>query len=126
MPKGPNGQSRPADVIGAAVLVGRIATGEADETAVRAPRGRSGGVARAATLSVQERVQIASTGAEARWDSNERRERKMSIATPRGASAAEGSALRMYPNNQLGKQYRDISESLSIFEVSSKYFYSKK
>jgi hypothetical protein len=32
MPKGPQGQKRPADVIGAVVMVGRIATGEiADE-----------------------------------------------------------------------------------------------
>jgi hypothetical protein len=28
MPKGPRGEKRPADVIGAAVMVGRIATGE--------------------------------------------------------------------------------------------------
>ena len=36
MPKGPQGQKRPADVIGAAVLVGRIAMGEAKDTK-RAP-----------------------------------------------------------------------------------------
>jgi hypothetical protein len=29
MPRGPKGEKRPADVIGAAVMVGRIATGEA-------------------------------------------------------------------------------------------------
>jgi hypothetical protein len=28
MPKGPRGEKRPADVIGAAILVARIATGE--------------------------------------------------------------------------------------------------
>ena len=33
MPKGPKGEKRPADVIGAAVMVGRIATGEIDESA---------------------------------------------------------------------------------------------
>ena len=31
MPKGPQGQKRPADVVGAAVLVVRIATGEAED-----------------------------------------------------------------------------------------------
>jgi hypothetical protein len=31
MPKGPRGEKRPADVIGAAVMVGRIATGEIEE-----------------------------------------------------------------------------------------------
>ena len=28
MPRGPNGEKRPCDVIGAAVMVGKIATGE--------------------------------------------------------------------------------------------------
>lgn len=31
MPKGPQGQKRPGDVIGAAVRVAQIATGEADD-----------------------------------------------------------------------------------------------
>src|ERR1700730_2294333 len=31
MPRGPKGEKRPADVIGAAVMVGRIATGELDD-----------------------------------------------------------------------------------------------
>ena len=31
MPKGPQGQKRPADVIGLAVLIGRIATGEVED-----------------------------------------------------------------------------------------------
>ena len=38
MPKGPQGQKRPADVIGAAVMVARIATGEDGETYVGAGR----------------------------------------------------------------------------------------
>jgi hypothetical protein len=32
MPKGPQGQKRPADAIGLAVMVGRIATGEIEDT----------------------------------------------------------------------------------------------
>ena len=31
MPKGPKGERRPGDVIGTAVMVGRIATGEVEE-----------------------------------------------------------------------------------------------
>lgn len=31
MPKGPRGEKRPADAIGAAVMVGRIATGEIED-----------------------------------------------------------------------------------------------
>jgi hypothetical protein len=34
MPRGPKGEKRPADVFGAAVMVGRIATGEIEEPAV--------------------------------------------------------------------------------------------
>jgi hypothetical protein len=33
MARGPKGEKRPVDVIGAAIMVGRIATGEIDETA---------------------------------------------------------------------------------------------
>jgi len=36
MPKGPNGQKRPGDVIGAAIMVPRIATGEVEDNAKRA------------------------------------------------------------------------------------------
>ena len=32
MPRGPGGEKRPADVIGAAVMVAQIATGEIEET----------------------------------------------------------------------------------------------
>jgi hypothetical protein len=39
MPRGPRGETRPADVIGAAVMVGRIATGEV----VEASKPKSGG-----------------------------------------------------------------------------------
>ena len=66
MPKGPNGQKRPADAIGCAVLVGRIAVGECEESS-DGPKGSSGGVARAAKLSSMERSKIAKAGALARW-----------------------------------------------------------
>lgn len=32
MPKGPRGEKRPADAIGLAVMVGKIATGEIEDT----------------------------------------------------------------------------------------------
>ena len=49
MPRGPKGEKRPADVIGAAVMVGRIATGEVEDTKAdknphAAALGRLGGV----------------------------------------------------------------------------------
>jgi hypothetical protein len=70
MPKGPQGQRRPADVIGAAIRVARIATGEEEETTSepgKAKAGRKGGPARAKKLTPEERSKIASVAAQARW-----------------------------------------------------------
>jgi hypothetical protein len=74
MPKGPKGQKRPADVIGAAVKVMKIATGEepedfGDDGKDKAAQslGRRGGRARARVLSAAKRKQIAKTAAKARW-----------------------------------------------------------
>jgi hypothetical protein len=49
MPRGPKGEKRPADVIGAAIAVARIATGEAEDTQpakdpAAVARGRLGGL----------------------------------------------------------------------------------
>ncbi|MGE0769208.1 MAG: RNA-binding protein, partial [Hyphomicrobiaceae bacterium] len=66
MPKGPKGEKRPADVIGNAVKVMRIATGEEEEDKDedgkdRAAQslGRRGGKARAEKLSEKQRTDIA-------------------------------------------------------------------
>ena len=74
MPKGPHGQKRPADVIGNAVKVMQIATGEAEEEfeddgkdpAAKA-LGAKGGRARAAKLSPKQRSEIARKAAAKRW-----------------------------------------------------------
>ena len=62
MPKGPKGEKRPADVVGAAVKVMRIATGGIEEDIDDAGRdkaaqalGRKGGKARASRLSPKQR-----------------------------------------------------------------------
>lgn len=71
MPKGPRGESRPADLIGCAVAVARIATGEAEDDRFSAPgrqrSGQAGGEARAKQLTPQERSAIARQAAEGRW-----------------------------------------------------------
>ena len=70
MPKGPNGQTRPADTNACAVNVARIATGEAEDTknmTNRAKSGRAGAAARAQKLNAAERTEIAKKAAEARW-----------------------------------------------------------
>ena len=74
MPKGPRGEKRPADVIGAAVRVMRIATGEVTETLTEDGKnkaavelGRKGGLARADAISARRRREIAKQGASKRW-----------------------------------------------------------
>ena len=74
MPKGPKGEKRPSDVIGAAVKVMKIATGEIAEdidakplASAAAELGRRGGQARAAKLGKRRRAEIASRAAKKRW-----------------------------------------------------------
>jgi hypothetical protein len=74
LPRGPKGEKRPADVIGNAVHVMRIATGEIEEdrpgTTGRAKGGLKGGKARAQILSPQQRQEIARKAAKVRWSSS--------------------------------------------------------
>ena len=71
MPKGPRGERRPADVIGNAVKVMRIATGEEDEditpASAAATLGKLGGKARAAGMTPERRAEIAKKAAAKRW-----------------------------------------------------------
>jgi hypothetical protein len=70
MPRRPKGGKRPADVIGNAVHVMRIATGEIEEPVPKSGRirsGRAGAKARAKSLSGEERKKIAKKAAAARW-----------------------------------------------------------
>ena len=79
MPKGPKGEKRPADAVGAAIKVAKIATGEIEEdidekpekNAAAAELGRKGGLkggkARWANLTPEQRSEAASLAAQARW-----------------------------------------------------------
>ena len=68
MPRGPNGEKRPADVVGCAVMVAKIATGEIKEELPDARRkgGLVGGPARAKALSPERRSEIARHASTAR------------------------------------------------------------
>jgi hypothetical protein len=78
MPRGPKGEKRPADVIGNAVHVMRIATGDIEDapsaipSTARQERARKGGLkggrARANKLSPEERRLIARRAAKKRWE----------------------------------------------------------
>jgi hypothetical protein len=76
MPRGPKGERRPTDVVGNAVKVMRILTGEETETlpaddgkdpAAKA-LGKKGGAARAAKMTPERRAEIARKAAAKRWD----------------------------------------------------------
>lgn len=74
MPKGPKGESRPADLIGNAVHIMRIATGEIEDTTpddgkdkVAQALGAKGGRKRAEAMSPERRSEAARQAAAKRW-----------------------------------------------------------
>jgi phage gp29-like protein len=76
MPKGPNGEKRPADAIGLAVMIGKIATGEIEDeratlSSAAAEMGRRGGQKRAESMTPERRSEIAKAAAAKRWSSKQ-------------------------------------------------------
>lgn len=74
MLKGPKGQKRPTDVVGNAVHVMKVLTGEADDEApddgkdkAAQTLGKKGGKARVASMTPERRAEIAKKAAEKRW-----------------------------------------------------------
>lgn len=75
MPRGPKGEKRPADVIGNAVKVMRIAIGEEEDDidsvkSAAAELGSRGGKARAKSMTPARRSEIAKEAAARRWNKN--------------------------------------------------------
>ena len=74
MPRSPKGEKRPADAIGNAVMIAKIATGEIEDittedgkNAAAVALGRMGGKARAAGMTAKKRSEIAKKAARKRW-----------------------------------------------------------
>lgn len=74
MPKGPQGQKRPADTVANAIRVAKILTGEIEEDMGDSGKdrnaqalGRKGGAARREKLSPERRHEIAREAARKRW-----------------------------------------------------------
>lgn len=74
MPRGPKGEKRPTDVIGNAVKIAQIATGEIEDDVANDGKdkaaqalGRKGGKARAEKLTKEQRSEIAKKAATYRW-----------------------------------------------------------
>jgi hypothetical protein len=74
IPRGPQGQRRPAEVIEGATKVKRIATGGEEDTIDQTPTsaaaqlGKLGGAARAWNLTPEQRAEAARKAAKSRWD----------------------------------------------------------
>lgn len=73
MPKGPRGEKRPADAIGLAVMIGKIATGEIEDDrddvkSAAAKIGSLGGKKRAENMTPERRKEIAKAAAAKRWE----------------------------------------------------------
>lgn len=71
MPRGPRGERCPGDVVGAAVHVAKIATGEIEETTLKqlgkSRAGKAGARTRVHVLTPKRRSEIAQQAAQARW-----------------------------------------------------------
>jgi hypothetical protein len=73
MPKGPQGQKRPADVVGGAIRVARISVGDEPDDREEAPAsaaaqlGKLGGAARARNMTAEQRSEAAKKAAAKRW-----------------------------------------------------------
>lgn len=75
MPRGPKGEKRPGDVIGAAIKVAKIATGDIEDSIssdsgkdpAAVALGRKGGEARAKKMNAKQRAKIARDAALSRW-----------------------------------------------------------
>lgn len=72
MPKGPRGEKRPANAIGLAVMIGKIATGEIEDereaaSSAAAQLGSLGDKKRAANMTPERRSEIAKEAAAKRW-----------------------------------------------------------
>ena len=74
MPKGPQGQKRPADTVANAIRVAKILTGEIEEDRGDSGKdkaaqalGRKGGAARRENLTPERRAEIAKKAAVSRW-----------------------------------------------------------
>jgi hypothetical protein len=74
MPRGPKGERRPADVIGNAVHVMRVLTGEIEDTIpddgkdpAAVALGKKGGAARAKSMTPERRTKVAKKAAAKRW-----------------------------------------------------------
>lgn len=128
MPRGPKGEKRPADSIGCAVNVARIATGEQEDAIMVSPNRRKSGVAgakaRVENLSSDERRRIAKKAAGARWEKKRKDDHMEKQTQQMGTPVQNEPVVHMYPDNQLKDQKRRFEDTQSAFSVVKKEFFN--
>ncbi len=129
MPKGPQGQKRPADSVGAAVMIGRIATGEIEEvTSDNSRKGVAGGKARAKALSAERRKEIAVKAAQSKWKTGESPDMELNMSELSilqnklfGDPSSAISDIKFYPGESTEFSSDDIASAIgaAIADVSA-------
>ena len=114
MPKGPQGQKRPADAIARAVMVGRIATGEVEDEIASGIGRAAGGFGRAKALPEAKRKEIASNAARKRWHKKELDMSELSILKRElfGDSSSSISDIKFYPGESTECSPDDIAGAI--------------
>jgi hypothetical protein len=125
MPKGPNGERRPADGIGCAISVARIATGEDKDIKVSPNKRNKGGEARAKKLTPESRRAIAKVASLARWSDDQGKGNGMEKTLTNSSATSDEKLVLAYPGNQLKEQVRDLSDTQTAFSVVKGAFFSK-
>ena len=127
MPKGPNGEKRPANTTAAAMMIGKIATGEIEDH-MPSGRGKAGGEARAKKLDAASRKEIAKKAAQHRWGSRPQKWRvNMTDKTTQEQVARDQNdrVVLMYPSNQLGEQVRGFDETQDVSDLLTRIWVKK-
>ena len=128
MPRGPNGERRPADAIGCAVRVAQVATGEIDETPVkksgRVRSGHAGAKARKDTLTKEQRHRIAQYAAKKRWGAQATGDCAMTNNSQKddGSSERTKGKFAHYTDNMLQAPKMPFEETSDLRTVVKKHF----
>ena len=114
MPRGPNGERRPADVVGCAVHVMKIATGEIEEDLPKNREGKAnGGKARTSGMTAEERSELARKGAKARW--------RCGIG-----GTVTGAGMGMYLNKHLQPHMLNLALNITGLTHDDLFYYKNK
>ena len=121
MPRGPKGEKRPADAIGNAVMIAKIATGEIEDittedgkNAAAVALGRMGGKARAEGMTAKRRKEIAKKAAKSRWATGKKSGYPLAILFNCSVIELIAAAIACWDVSLVGKETPLCSRSLIV------------